>query len=116
MKTTPSPEQVADAYLAYATNLWSQEYLTGLIRREPGVAWEVICRLFELAPESESAAFVAAGLLEEFVVAHGEQYLEAISSQACTSQKMRQALGGVRQESQMSKKVWRQIQKLAGKL
>ena len=116
MKTTPSPEQVADAYLAYATNIWSQEYLSGLIRREPSVAWEVICRLVELAPESKSAAFIAAGPLEEFVVAHGEQFLEAISSQARVSQKMQRALGGVWQESQMPKKVWRQVQKLAGKL
>jgi hypothetical protein len=51
--------------------------------------------LVELAPEGESAAFVAAGPLEEFVVAHGDQYLEAISSQARASQKRQQALGGV---------------------
>jgi len=115
MKTKPTPEQVADAYLAYAANIWSREYLIELIRKEPDVAWDIICRLIDSAPDGDSAAYIAAGPLEEFVVARGEQYLEAISSHARENPKMQQALGGVWQESQMPKKVWRQIQKLAGK-
>ena len=113
MRNEPSFEQVADAYLSYAENLWSAEHLMNLIQTKPDEAWQIITRVIESASEN-TISIAAAGPLEEFVVAHGEDYLEVISAYARTSLKMRLALGGVWQETRMPKKVWRQIQKLAG--
>jgi hypothetical protein len=114
VKDKPSIVQVTDAYLSYAENRWSADYLMELIRTKPDEAWQILTRVIESVSE-HSIYYVAAGPLEEFVVAHGGGYLEIISDYARTSPRMQRALGGVWGDSRMPRKVWKQIQKLAGK-
>jgi uncharacterized protein DUF6869 len=56
------------------------ERIEELVASEPAVAWPLLLQIVQLAPEN-SLHIVGAGPLEDFLVAHSEQYLAEISQQ-----------------------------------
>lgn len=114
MNRDPDSQEVAEAYIAYITGMWAQEYFTELVRSDAERAWAAVSLMVEKSPDAHALSLIATGPLEQFVLAHGEHFLEAITAESRRSPKMQKALGGVWGEQYMPKKVWNQIRKIAG--
>ena len=114
-------EELLSTYLARAASeeasgaddegFWAVEAMWDLVARDPEGAWSVL-ELIERADGDYSLAYIAAGPLENFLVAYGEAFLPRVEAEAGRNAKFRRALVGVWGDSRMSEDLVRRLHAL----
>jgi len=75
-------------------DFWAWEAARDLIKDDPPEAWLLVLELVRKAPERVLGT-VAAGELEEFIVAHAESFIDRIEEEARSNPRLKAALSGV---------------------
>lgn len=111
-----------DAYFAHAAALeqgneedayfWAVEAIWELIERDPEATWTLLLEMISRAEGDRRLATIAAGPLQDFIVAHGTRFLSHIEAQARSNAKFRRALVGVWGDNEMSPEVLDKIRAL----
>jgi len=74
---------------------WAMEAIDKFVRDDAEIAWSIIVKLIAGAENDRVLAFVAAGPLEELLVAHGLHVMSHVEKLAKSDDKFRRALTGV---------------------
>lgn len=91
---------------------WSHDRLWELVQEDPEAAWRII-QIVRCEGSDVILSNLAAGPLEDLLVAHGDQFIDRIEALAQRDAQFRKLLGAVWQNS-MSAKLWRRIEAVAG--
>ena len=115
-------EALLSTYLAEAASeqasganeerFWAVEAMWDIVDRDPEGAWSILLELIRRADGDRALAYIAAGPLENFLVAHGELYLPRVETEARCNAKFRRALVGVWGENRMSEDLVRRLHAL----
>jgi hypothetical protein len=115
-------EDLLETYLAYTKALeqgteddarfWAVEAMWELVDRDPEGAWTILLQMIDRADGDYALASIAAGPLENFIVAHGERFLGRIEAEARTTSKFRRALVGVWGQNRMPDELVRRLRAL----
>jgi hypothetical protein len=73
-------------------DFWAWEVARNLINDDPPEAWRLILELVDKAPDEEVLESVAAGELEEFILAHAAEFIGRIEDEGRNSTRFRAAL------------------------
>jgi len=92
--------EVVGAYFRYfktkqAEDVWANEKVDELARRDPDEGWKITRILVDAAPSNEALAFVAAGPLEDLLKNQGPAVIDRIEKEAESNDRLRLALSGV---------------------
>jgi len=94
---------------------WANDKVTNILSGSDAVAWELLTKLVELAPDDDKViAFFAAGPLEDFLSLKGNLYFVEIEKLATALPKFKTMLGGVWQGN-MDDELWSKLQAIRGK-
>jgi hypothetical protein len=69
--------------------------LTQLIQVRPDEAWERILALVACAPDEEAIGYVGAGPLEDFLIAHGQAFIDRVEATAISDARFAACLATV---------------------
>jgi hypothetical protein len=115
-------EELLSTYLAIAASekargaddesFWAVEAMWDVVARDPEGAWSILLELIGRADGDYALAYIAAGPLENFLVAYGEAFLPRVEAEAGRNAKFRRALVGVWGESRMSENLVRRLHAL----
>lgn len=78
-----------------APDWWAWEQVEELVTYQPEEGWLILVELVNAAEDDDQLGGVAAGHLEEFVIEHGERFMEQITAEASQNAKFRKALSGI---------------------
>lgn len=81
----------------------------GIIQRDPGEGWKFIEAVRRMDVDAHLLSNLAAGPLEDYLVAHGETEIERVESLAKHDPSLRDLLAQTWKNS-MSDEVWRRVQ------
>ncbi len=73
-------------------DFWAWEVVRNLVTDDPSEAWLLILALLHTAPDDGVLGSVAAGELEEFVLAHAADFIDRIEEEAGANSKFKSAL------------------------
>jgi hypothetical protein len=76
-------------------DFWAWEMARNLIHDDPPEAWRLILELVQKAPDQRVLGSVAAGELEEFILAHAAEFIGRIEEAARGNSRFKQALSSV---------------------
>lgn len=120
---TPDMKALAGAWIAmhnaehdsrvYKDNFWAFEMLSEWCKVSPERCWEVIQAIRAMDGSDKILANVAAGPLEDLLVAHGHAYIDKIERLASTDAQFKIMLGGV-WSNNISEDVFRRLKRVAG--
>ena len=115
-------EELLSTYLARAASeeassaddesFWAVEAIRDLVARDPEGAWSILLELIGRADGDRALAYIAAGPLENFLIAYGEGFLPRVEAEAGRNAKFRRALVGVWGDSRMSEDLVRRLHAL----
>ena len=115
-------EELVSTYLARAASeeassaddesFWAVEAMWDLVARDPEGAWSILLELIGRADGDRALAYIAAGPLENFLIAYGEGFLPRVEAEAGRNAKFRRALVGVWGNSRMSEDLVRRLHAL----
>lgn len=88
---------------------WTFEKLYDVVLNQPELAWELILQILSIDQSNVVYENLSAGPLEDFLVYHGEQYIEKIENQARLDKNFNELLGGVWRNN-ISEYIWRRIE------
>jgi hypothetical protein len=106
-----NPERVASAWLEHAgadTAAWMFVWVVELFRQHPDESWPLLLSLIDVASDDKELAMVAAGPLEELLVAQGARVIDRVEVQAARDATFRRALSGV-WRSEITEAVWERV-------
>src|SRR5436189_3954170 len=98
LMTHEDVNHIVDGYLEYARGVvsgnrdasqWAMEAIDKFVRDDPEIAWSIIVKLIAGAENDRVLAFVAAGPLEELLVAHGLHVMSHVENLAKSDDKFR---------------------------
>lgn len=95
---------VADDYL------WAIERIDDLVRQDADASWNLIMELFLRAKSDYQLACLASGLLEDFLVTHGRDFIDRIERAALSNNRFRETLVAV-WKNEIPDDVWARIKK-----
>ncbi|MBE9558121.1 MAG: hypothetical protein IMF08_14780 [Proteobacteria bacterium] len=98
----------------YKENFWSSFCEKEIVREAPETAFQFIVYALPMFKTNREIAVLAAGPLEDLVVAHGEQMIDAIELEASKNERFRILLSGIWGEARTNPEVWRRIQVAVG--
>ncbi len=92
-------EAIVEGWLAQAQdwgggNHWASTVLDVLLYKAPSLGWPLLREIVERAPDS-AMEYIGAGPLEDLLVLHGFETIDAIEAEAGRSARFRLALAGV---------------------
>ena len=96
----------------YDELFWSHEQLWELIQNDPETAWKII-QIIRREGSDLILSNLAAGPLEDLLVAHGVQFIDRIEALAGHDEQFRKLLGAIWQNS-MPGTLWSRIKAVAG--
>lgn len=105
------PERVARAALRHPdadAADWMYVWVVEMLQQHPDAAWPVVLALVAVARDDGDLAVVAAGPIEELLVAHGPRVIERVEAQAARDPRFRRALSGV-WRSEIEETVWARV-------
>jgi len=76
-------------------DFWAWETVMHLVKNEPGEAWPVILDLVENAPDDKVLGVIAAGEIEDFIMAHAPEFIDRIEAEARDNVRFKEALAGI---------------------
>lgn len=79
----------------YEQNFWASEYIFKMVDSDPEQAWLAIDAIRQATDNDELLALLAAGHLEDLLVAHGKEFIVRFEELAKTDEGFRKLLGGV---------------------
>ena len=91
---------------------WSYEQLCELVQNDPETAWRII-QIIRREGSDLILSNLAAGPLEDLLVAHGDRFIDRIETLAERDAQFKKLLGATWQNS-MSPAVWKRIKAVAG--
>lgn len=91
---------------------WAVEAMWDIVERDPEGAWSILLALIRRADGDRALSYIAAGPLENFLVAHGEAFLPRVEAEAGRNARFRRALVGVWGENRMSGDLVRRLHAL----
>ena len=91
---------------------WSHDRLWGLIQDDPEAAWNIIL-IIRREGSDLILSNLAAGPLEDLLVAHGDQFIDRVEALAERDTQFRKLLGATWQNS-MPGTLWSRIKAVAG--
>ena len=119
---TQHREQLLDAYLAHTKALehrieadqhfWTVETMWTLVERDPEGTWTLILDMLQRVDGDYGIASIAAGPLENLIIAHGRRFLDRIEAEAGTNPKFRRPLVGVWGENRMPEELVLRLREL----
>lgn len=83
---------LATAWMDHFGSTWAWEDLDELVHEAPEAAWHLILVMVAYAPDYGTLAAIAAGPVEDFVVAHGAAYSAHLLQEASTNARFRACL------------------------
>lgn len=92
--------------------LWTFEKFDELNSENPHLCWEAILEILNRIPTDEVEGVMAAGILEDFIDSHGEEFIDSIVNEAKRNSRLTVLLGGVYECS--TDTVWVQIMNVRG--
>ena len=100
MKVLFGTEFVVDTLIRHYTShgdfdFWAWETVMDMIKTEPAEAWPVILDLVEKAPNDKVLGVVAAGEIEDFIMAYAPDFIDRIEAEASRNPRFKEALAGV---------------------
>jgi len=109
-KTSPDMVRLAEDWATTPRPDWaaSDEHLYHLLHSDPDRCLSAICAIAQTTESSETLTSLAAGPLEDFLGAQGEQYFDIVKALAHEHPRFLKLLQGVWQGS-MSKILWQRI-------
>ncbi len=115
-------EQLLEAYLAHTKAqeqgveddryFWAVEAMWEFVERDPEGTWTLILDMLQRVDGNYAIASIAAGPLENFIVAHGGRFLDRIEAEAGRNPKFRRALVGVWGENRMPEELVQRLREL----
>ncbi len=117
-------EKIATAYVesrkAYVTDQideavvertrWASDCAFGIAENHPDELFALVLVAMDVCRDLEDAAFVAAGLVENMLVKHGPELIDAVETMAQASAKFRYILSGVwSQNGSVDPDVWARV-------
>jgi hypothetical protein len=115
-------EELLAAYLAKAASeeasgaddehFWAVEAMWDLVARDREGAWSILLELIGRADGDRALAYIAAGPLENFLVAYGEVFFPRVEAESRHNPKFRRALVGVWGENRMSEELVQRLHAL----
>lgn len=97
---------------AYRRNFWAYERMSNLCTETPETCWQLIHAIREIDDSDTILSNLAAGPLEELLVAHGEYFIERIEHLANKDEKFRKLLGVV-WRNEIKDSVWERVRAVA---
>jgi len=93
-------EFVVDTLIKYYTghldfDFWAWETVMDLVKNAPVEAWPLILDLVEKAPDDKVLGVIAAGEIEDFIMAHAPAFIDRIEAEARSNGRFKEALAGV---------------------
>jgi hypothetical protein len=85
------------------------EQLDGIVRKEPEIAWLAIQLIYIDCEDDIEKAILAAGPLEDLLVAHGPLFIDRIEALAASDSGFRELLAGVWRNT-IAPPVWERLQ------
>jgi hypothetical protein len=92
---------------------WMYVWVVEMLQEHPDEAWPVLQALVAVARDDRELAVVAAGPIEEVLVAHGPLVIARVETQAAQDPKFRRALSGV-WRSEIAEAVWVRVSSARG--
>jgi hypothetical protein len=92
---------------------WMFLWVVEMLQEYPDEAWPVLLSLIDVARDDKELALVAAGPLEELLVAHGLHVIDRVEEQAARNGRFRRALSGVWRR-EIGDEVWGRVVKARG--
>ena len=89
---------------------WTYALLHDLARVAPGLCLDTVLAALALCSTPDEVALVAAGPLEDVLVANGPAVIDRIETEAARSARLRLALTGVWPEGSAGTPVWRRVE------
>ena len=115
-------KELIDAYIEFEKSpqgsekreelFWTFEKFDGLNSENPQACWEALLEILNRMPRDEIEGMMAAGILEDFIDSHGEEFVDIIVSEAKRNSRLTTLLGGVYECS--TDTVWVQIMNVRG--
>lgn len=87
-----SLDELVDAWLSPDRPFWAINELSERVYGKPDVAWSVICRAVEHAETDGDLGDIGVSLLEDFVQAYADRYIDQIEELAARNAKFARAL------------------------
>lgn len=89
-------ERLVECWVRHAAlrgngDFWAWERVDAVVHRDPGVGWELVKALVDVAPD-DLLGSVAAGPLERLISLHGEQLIADVESHARRDERFRKCL------------------------
>lgn len=94
-------------------HFWAFERVCELCEESPEECWDIILGILRKDSNAKVLSNLAAGPLEDLLVAHGAMFVEKIEQQAKTDERFRNLLGGVWQNA-IPDDIWRRIKAVSG--
>lgn len=94
---------------------WTEDHLMDLmLQGEYSELWDFIMKVYRKEPSKKVLAILAAGELEDILVAKGDEYIARVELLAANDQRFKNLLGGVRKNA-MSDEVWQKVSDASNK-
>ena len=97
----------------YRRNFWAFDQISRLCVDDPEACWQVIHAIRLLDSSDRILSNLAAGPLEDLLVAHGESFIGRIEELALQDARFRKLLSGI-WRNKISEGVWARLRALAG--
>ncbi|NIP38979.1 MAG: hypothetical protein GWO07_09610 [Candidatus Dadabacteria bacterium] len=91
---------------------WTFEKFDELNSENPQACWEALLEILTRMPKDEIEGMMAAGILEDFIDSHGQEFVDIIVNEAKRNSRLATLLGGVYECS--TDTVWVQIMNVRG--
>ncbi|CAB1080360.1 hypothetical protein D1AOALGA4SA_8043 [Olavius algarvensis Delta 1 endosymbiont] len=94
---------------------WTEDHLMDLmLQGEYSELWDFIMKVYRKEPSKKVLAILAAGELEDILVAKGDEYIARVELLAANDQRFKNLLGGVWKNA-MSDEVWQKVSDASNK-
>ena len=91
-------------------SFWAFECLNDIVEASPEIAFRCVLAALDLCEGDTDMAYLAAGPMEDLVIRHGPQLIDAIEEEAVRNARFRALLSGIWGESRTDPAVWSRIQ------
>jgi hypothetical protein len=92
--------------------LWAFDRVSDMVQDDPEMAWKIIEAIRQQDGSDHVLSNLAAGPLEDLLVAHGEQFIVRIEAKAEVDPQLRKMLGAT-WKNDMPDELWERIQAVA---